>query len=131
MAKNGGGTDMFLRCYKFFKYYDIYDKDFNSCGTMGTYNGDCTYFDLLINIKGYNYHIVYIAEDKHLSISYYKDKATVFHHWTTDQLLKYVDLCIREKLRALVEELGRLDATFEPFVICRDILVPYLKRESL
>lgn len=113
-----------LQIYDRYDRYDIYDSNKNVCGGMATHNNQIVYFEISIIIKDYFYRIYYIKDDNRLSIDFHKVKSSKIHTWSNQFPLKSIEKSIRERLIGLLEE---LDYTFEPFVICKEIMKNYFK----
>lgn len=114
-----------LQIYDRYEKYNIYDSNKNMCGGVATHNNQIVGFEINITIKDYFYSIYYIENDNRLSIDFHKVKSTKIHHWSNQFPLKSIETDIRERLIGLLEE---LDYTFEPFVICKEIMENYFKR---
>lgn len=114
-----------LQIYDRYDRYDIYDSNKNMCGEMATHNNQIVYFEITMPIKDYSYRIHYIKYDNCLSIYFHKIKSAKIHTWSNQFPLKCIGKDIRERLIGLLEE---LDYTFEPFVICKEIMENYFER---
>ena len=117
-----------LQIYDRYDRYDIYDSNKNVCGEMATHNNQIVHFEITIEIKDYFYRIYYIKYDNRLSIDFHKVKSPKIHTWSNQFPLKCIEKSIRERLIGLLEE---LDYTFEPFVICKEIMKNYFKRSII
>lgn len=105
--------------------YNIYDSNKNKRGGMATHNNQIVHFEITIEIKNYFYRMHYIKYDNRLSIDFHKVKSAKIHTWSNQFPLKSIEKSIRERLIGLLEE---LDYTFEPFVICKEIIENYFER---
>lgn len=113
--------------YDKYERYNIYDSNENACGGMATHNNQCVYFEITVVLKDYFYRIFYIKYDNRLSIDFHKINSTQIHNWSNQFPLKSIERNIRERLIDFMKE---LDDTFEPFVICKQIMENYFNRKG-